>query len=120
MARFRTADVAARKDNPSVRHEFEKRNMFTIARIKCRDHGTCRWRLAFPRVRRRLAHKGKAAVIEDAFIGAKSPRGSGYNTPLRSREQSPAASAAATHIASGAEDKGAPTVLGVRKKKVDA
>jgi elongation factor 3 len=66
----------------------------------------------------RMTHKGKAAVIEDAFIGAKSPRGSGYNTPVRSRVQSPAASAAATPVASGAEDKGAPAVPGVKKKKL--
>jgi len=38
-------------------------------------------------------------VIEDAFLGAKSPKGSGYNTPVRSRVQSPAASAAATPAA---------------------
>lgn len=66
----------------------------------------------------RMTHKGKAAVIEDAFIGAKSPKGSGYNTPVRSRVQSPAASAAATPAASGAEDKGASAVPGVRKKKL--
>ncbi len=66
----------------------------------------------------RMTHKGKAAVIEDAFIGAKSPRGSGSNTPVRSRVQSPAASAAATPAASGAEDKGAPAVPGVKKKKL--
>jgi len=65
-----------------------------------------------------MTHKGKAAVIEDAFIGAKSPRGSGSNTPVRSRVQSPAASAAATPAASGAEDKGAPAVPGVKKKKL--
>jgi len=66
----------------------------------------------------RVTHKGKAAVIEDAFIGAKSPKGSGYNTPVRSRVQSPAASAAATPAASGAEDKGAPAAPGVKKKKL--
>jgi len=66
----------------------------------------------------RMTHKGKAAVIEDAFIGAKSPKGSGFNTPVRSRVQSPAASAAATPVASGAEDKGAPAVPGVKKKKL--
>jgi len=65
-----------------------------------------------------VTHKGKAAVIEDAFIGAKSPKGSGYNTPVRSRVQSPAASAAATPAASGAEDKGAPAGPGVKKKKL--
>jgi elongation factor 3 len=68
----------------------------------------------------RVTHKGKAAVVEDAFIGAKSPKGSGYNTPVRSRVQSPAASAAATPAASGAEDKGASaiSVPAVKKKKL--
>ena len=67
----------------------------------------------------RMTHKGKAAVVEDAFIGAKSPKGSGSNTPVRSRMQSPAVSAAATPAASGAEDKGTPTVpvpAGKKKK----
>lgn len=65
----------------------------------------------------RMTHKGKAAVVEDAFADIKSPRGSGANTPVRSRMQSPAASAAATPAASGAEDKGTPGVPGVKKKK---
>ncbi|KAI9442532.1 P-loop containing nucleoside triphosphate hydrolase protein [Lactarius indigo] len=54
----------------------------------------------------RMTHKGKAAVVEDAFADIKSPRGSGANTPVRSRIHSPAVSAAATPAASGAEDKG--------------
>jgi|SRR6267142_44403 len=66
----------------------------------------------------RVTHKGKAAVVEDAFIGAKSPRGSGSNTPVRSRLQSPAASAAVTPVASGAEDKGTSAVPAVKKKKL--
>ncbi|KAI0001287.1 P-loop containing nucleoside triphosphate hydrolase protein [Russula compacta] len=70
----------------------------------------------------RMTHKGKAAVVEDAFAGFKSPKGSGSNTPVRSRVQSrvqsPAASAAATPAASGAEDKGTPTIPGVKKKKL--
>ncbi|KAF8268641.1 P-loop containing nucleoside triphosphate hydrolase protein [Lactarius quietus] len=66
----------------------------------------------------RMTHKGKAAVVEDAFADLKSPRGSGANTPVRSRVQSPAASAAATPAASGTEDKGTPGVPGVKKKKM--
>jgi elongation factor 3 len=66
----------------------------------------------------RMTHKGKTAVVEDAFIGAKTPRGSGSNTPVRSRVQSPAASAAGTPAASGAEDMGAPAVPGAKKKKL--
>ncbi|KAI9449405.1 P-loop containing nucleoside triphosphate hydrolase protein [Lactarius psammicola] len=65
----------------------------------------------------RMTHKGKAAVVEDAFADIKSPRGSGANTP-RSRFHSPAASAAATPAASGTEDKGAPPVPGGKKKKL--
>ncbi|KAH8993307.1 P-loop containing nucleoside triphosphate hydrolase protein [Lactarius hatsudake] len=65
----------------------------------------------------RMTHKGKAAVVEEAFADIKSPRGSGANTPIRSRIHSPAASAAATPAASGAEDKGASSVpLGKKKK----
>jgi elongation factor 3 len=66
----------------------------------------------------RMTHKGKAAVVEDAFADFKSPRGSGSNTPARSRVQSPAASASATPAASGAEDKGVPSVPRVKKKKL--
>jgi len=66
----------------------------------------------------RMTHKGKAAVVEDAFADFKSPRGSGSNTPARSRVQSPAASAAATPAASGAEDKGTPGGPVVKKKKL--
>ena len=60
----------------------------------------------------RMTHKGKAAVVKDVFIGAKSPKGSGSNTPVRSRVQIPAASAVATPAASGAEN----AVPGVKKK----
>jgi elongation factor 3 len=66
----------------------------------------------------RMTHKGKAAVVDDAFTDFKSPKGSGSNTPVRSRVQSPAASASATPAASGAEDKGAPSVPGMKKKKL--
>ncbi|KAH9058805.1 P-loop containing nucleoside triphosphate hydrolase protein [Lactarius vividus] len=65
----------------------------------------------------RMTHKGKAAVVEEAFADIKSPRGSGANTPVRSRIHSPAASAAATPAASGTEDKGTSSVpLGKKKK----
>lgn len=64
-----------------------------------------------------MTHKGKAAVVEEAFADIKSPRGSGANTPIRSRIHSPAASAAATPAASGTEDKGTSSVpLGKKKK----
>jgi elongation factor 3 len=66
----------------------------------------------------RMTHKGKAAVVEDAFADFRSPKGSGSNTPVRSRMQSPVASAAATPAASGAEDKGTLAVPGVKKKKL--
>lgn len=64
-----------------------------------------------------MTHKGKAAVVEDAFADIKSPRGSGANTPVRSRVQSPAASAAATPAASGTEGTGTPPIPGGKKKK---
>src|SRR5882762_4363779 len=67
----------------------------------------------------RMSHKGKVAVVEDAFIGVKSPKGSGANTPVRSRTQTPPASVSATPVGSGAEDKGSvdsPASV-VRKKK---
>lgn len=66
----------------------------------------------------RMVHQGKAAVIEDAFQDAKSPRGSGHNTPVRSRLQTPLASAAGTPVGSGAEDAGALKLPVVKKKKM--
>lgn len=67
-----------------------------------------------------MTHKGKAAVVEEAFADFKSPRGSGSNTPVRSRVQTPIASAAGTPAASGAEDKGShgSAVPVVKKKKL--
>jgi elongation factor 3 len=62
----------------------------------------------------RITHQGKAAVIEDAFLDVKS-KGSGFNTPVRSRLQTPIASVAGTPVASGAEDGGVKSVI--RKKK---
>ncbi|KAI0785615.1 P-loop containing nucleoside triphosphate hydrolase protein [Abortiporus biennis] len=64
----------------------------------------------------RLTHKGKAAVVEDAFADVKSPKGSGANTPARSRVQTPAASTHATPAGSGAEDASGSTP-GLKKKK---
>ncbi|KAL5485081.1 NEW1 [Sanghuangporus weigelae] len=68
----------------------------------------------------RMTHKGKLAIVEDAFIDGKTPRGtpkgSGPNTPVRSRVQTPAASAAGTPAASGTEGN-APATLVMKKKK---
>ncbi len=64
-----------------------------------------------------MTHKGKAAVVEDAFADLKSPRGSGANTPARSRIQTPVASVHGTPVGSGAEDKGAASTPPSRKKK---
>lgn len=63
-----------------------------------------------------MTHKGKQAVVEDAF-SMKSPKGSGSNTPARSRLQTPVASVAGTPAGSGAEDKAAAATPGVKKKK---
>ncbi|KAJ8514383.1 hypothetical protein ONZ45_g8055 [Pleurotus djamor] len=66
----------------------------------------------------RMTHKGKAAIVEDAFLDAKSPKGSGNNTPARSRLGTPSASKQATPAASGAEDAApSPDKLPVVKKK---
>jgi elongation factor 3 len=40
-----------------------------------------------------MTYNGKAAIVEEAFMDFKSPRGSGSNTPVRSRVQTPIASA---------------------------
>lgn len=50
-----------------------------------------------------MTHKGKHTVVEEAFADGKSPRGSGANTPARSRLQSPAGSAVASPAVSGTE-----------------
>jgi len=62
----------------------------------------------------RVTHKGKKPVIEDAIGGKK---GSGLNTPVRSRMQTPTASASATPAASGAENGGGGVPV-VKKKKL--
>lgn len=64
----------------------------------------------------RVSHQGKTAVVEDV-LDAKSAKGSGTNTPIRSRLQTPVASASATPAASGAEDAGGVTPI-VKKKKL--
>jgi elongation factor 3 len=63
-----------------------------------------------------MTHQGKAAVVEDAFSDLKSPKGSGANTPARSRVQSPSVSAHGTPAGSGAEDPGATKVVKKKKK----
>jgi len=60
----------------------------------------------------RVTHKGKKPVIEDAI----NKRGSGANTPVRSRVQTPSVSASGTPAGSGAEN-GKEGVPVVRKKK---
>lgn len=65
----------------------------------------------------KLTHQGKVAVVEDAFADAKSPKGSGSNTPVRSRLQTPAGSAGGTPVGSGAEDSSGLANAFVKKKK---
>ena len=67
----------------------------------------------------RMTHKGKSAVVEDILGDAKSPKGSGANTPVRSRVTSPVVSNAATPVVSGAEEGagGAANAVAVKKKK---
>jgi elongation factor 3 len=64
----------------------------------------------------RMTHQGKAAVVEDAFLNTQSPKGSGANTPVRSRFHTPVTSRTGTPIPSGAEDAGQK--LPVKKKKL--
>jgi len=64
----------------------------------------------------RMTHKGKTAVVEDAFAGTS--RGSGNSTPMRSRTTTPAASAAATPVGSGTEDKAGGGLVVKKKKKL--
>lgn len=62
-----------------------------------------------------MTHQGKVSVIDDAFADMKSPKGSGQNTPAKSRVGTPAASAAVTPAGSGGE--GATGTPPLRKKK---
>jgi elongation factor 3 len=67
-----------------------------------------------------MTHQGKTAVVDDAFADAKSLRGSGANTPVRSRLQTPIGSTNGTPVGSGVEDDGsakASSASGIRKKK---
>jgi elongation factor 3 len=64
----------------------------------------------------RMTHQGKAAVVEDAFLNSQSPKGSGTNTPARSRFHTPVTSRTGTPIPSGGEDAG-QMKLPVKKKK---
>jgi len=65
----------------------------------------------------RLTQQGKVAAIEDAFLTAKSPKGSTTNSPALSRLQSPAQSAAGTPTVSGVEDGASGVQSVIRKKK---
>jgi len=65
-----------------------------------------------------VTHQGKAAIVEDAFLDFKSPKGSGANTPARSRLQTPIASAAGTPAGSGTEDQPIPAKPVIKKKKL--
>jgi len=60
----------------------------------------------------RMVQQGKAAIVEDPV----EKKGSGANTPVRSRLQTPVASAAATPAGSGAEGA-APALVPKPKKK---
>jgi len=64
----------------------------------------------------RLTLQGKVPVIEDSFLDGK--KGSGPNTPVRSRIHTPMASAAATPAGSGAEDRDPNAPPTVKKKKL--
>jgi elongation factor 3 len=64
-----------------------------------------------------VTHKGKTAVVEDAFADVKSLRGSGANTPIRSGSQTPAMSANATPAGSGVEENGIGIKVPAKKKK---
>ncbi|KAL0956356.1 hypothetical protein HGRIS_002506 [Hohenbuehelia grisea] len=62
----------------------------------------------------KMTHQGKAAIVDDAFLD-KTPKGSGTNTPARSRLQTPISG---TPAGSGAEDSGAsPNPIARKKKK---
>lgn len=63
-----------------------------------------------------MKHQGKAAVLEDNFTEFKSPRGSGTNTPVRSRLQTPVASAVGTPAGSGVDETVPQSVVGRKKK----
>ncbi|KAG6866734.1 hypothetical protein C0991_011393 [Blastosporella zonata] len=64
----------------------------------------------------RMSHQGKVGIIEDAFLDSKSPKGSGTNTPVRSRLQTPITSATGTPVGSG-DEASLPAAIIVKKKK---
>lgn len=69
-----------------------------------------------------MTHKGKVAVIDEAFLDKPGKWNSGFNTPAGgSRGVTPAASAHATPVASGDEGSkpgsGTGTPSGILKKK---
>ncbi|KAI5123665.1 hypothetical protein M0805_001694 [Coniferiporia weirii] len=66
----------------------------------------------------RMTHKGKTAVIEEAFADGKTPKGSGANTPVRSRTQTPAASVRASPAVSGTEGNELSAPILKKKKKM--
>ncbi|KAG6830458.1 hypothetical protein H0H92_000611 [Tricholoma furcatifolium] len=66
----------------------------------------------------RMTQQGKASLIEDAFLDGKSPKGSGANTPVRSRIQSPITSAAGTPVGSGDEASSSLPPVPKKKKKM--
>lgn len=65
-----------------------------------------------------MTHKGKTAIVEDAFADGKSPKTSVRNTPAQSRVQTPAASTVASPAGSGAENGGTSTPPAKKKKKL--
>ena len=62
-----------------------------------------------------MRHQGKTAVTEDNFADARSQKGSGANTPVISRLQTPDASVAGTPAGSGGEES--KVVVKKKKKK---
>lgn len=66
-----------------------------------------------------MTHKGKIAVVEDAFADSKGPslKNTPKGTPLASKAGTPAASAAGTPAGSGAEDSPKDGAIPKGKKK---
>jgi hypothetical protein len=66
----------------------------------------------------KIVHQGKTAVVEEAFADARSPKGSGTNTPIRSRLQTPVGSTHGTPVGSAAEDNALGKTANKKKKKL--
>jgi hypothetical protein len=66
----------------------------------------------------RIIHQGKTAVVEESFADARSPKGSGTNTPIRSRLQTPVGSTHGTPVGSAAEDNALGKTVIKKKKKL--